>query len=171
LSGTAADPESVPPDVAGEVFAAVEAQRSASDQMMWQVPALSLTAQSFLLTISIGNGASTGGRVLAAALGLIAALATIQLMLKHRLHEEELSRWLERFATEQRWTVVPHRPAGRRAYAYHGAKHDWETAAGPLARLRWKIADHRSIYVWIWTLAAFALVDLAAFVLALTGTL
>jgi hypothetical protein len=38
-------------------------------------------------------------------------------------------------------------------------------------RLRWTLVRRQSIYIWIWTLAAFAIADLAALVLGLTGAL
>jgi hypothetical protein len=165
--GPAAGPGRLPDDVAGAMFGAVEARRSATDQMMWQVPALSLTAQSFLLTISLGPDTSGTGRAIAAVLGFLAALATIQLMLKHRFHEEELSRWLERFATEQGWAPVPHAPSERERYAYGGGEHDWRSGN----RLRWRLTRMKSPYVWIATLAAFALADVVALVAGVAGWL
>ena len=146
--------------------------------MLWQVPAISLTAQSFLLTISVGSDTSTLGRCMASVLGLVAALATIQLMLKHRFHEEELSRWLERFASDQRWPLTPHAaPRERERYAHHGDEHPWRATGSEhwyvhwLRSIRCQLADRRSVYVWVGTLAAFAVADALAFVLALTGSL
>ena len=84
------------PDRAAMLLAAGEQRRVSTDAMMWQVPALSLTAQSFLLTIVLG-GASTAAasRVIAAAVGAVISFGALQQMLKHRYHEEMLSRWLE----------------------------------------------------------------------------
>src|SRR5205807_717505 len=76
---------------------AAQARRSSLDQMMWQVPALSLTAQSFLLTIALGHDTRWIARVMTALLGMIAAGAAIQLLLKHRYHELLYSHWLEKF--------------------------------------------------------------------------
>jgi hypothetical protein len=48
--------------------------------LLWQVPALGLTAQSFLLTIALDPGSSTGGRVIASLLGALIAGASMALM-------------------------------------------------------------------------------------------
>ena len=48
--------------------------------LLWQVPALGLTAQSFLLTIALDPGSSTGGRVTASLLGALIAGASMALM-------------------------------------------------------------------------------------------
>jgi hypothetical protein len=42
-------------EAASMLLQAAEDKRRGLDQMMWQVPALSLTAQSFLLTIALGD--------------------------------------------------------------------------------------------------------------------
>lgn len=83
------------PELAAAVLAAGEQRRVSTDAMMWQVPALSLTAQSFLLTIVLGSSATRGGRAVAAGVGLVVAVGALQQMLKHRYHEVMLSRWLE----------------------------------------------------------------------------
>ncbi len=58
-----------------------------ADAKLWQVPGLSLTAQAFLLTIALGTQShSENERLAAAALGLVVALASVQLMKRHRFH-------------------------------------------------------------------------------------
>jgi hypothetical protein len=101
-----------------------EARRSSLDQMMWQVPALSLTAQSFLLTIALGHDTRWVGRVLAALLGLIAALAAIQLLLKHRYHELLYSHWLDRFEDELGLPNLHSLPESI-PFAFGGRDHEW----------------------------------------------
>jgi hypothetical protein len=99
-----------------ELLQAAEGQRSSLDQMMWQVPALSLTAQSFLLQLALGATTRWPSRLLAGMLGLVAALAAIQLLLKHRFYEELHSFWLERVARRDdqaaglRWIAPDHHP-------------------------------------------------------------
>lgn len=53
--------------------------------IMWQAPALGLTAQAFLLTISLSPDAAGVARAGAAALGCVVGLMSMQLMAKHRL--------------------------------------------------------------------------------------
>ncbi|HUJ04746.1 MAG TPA: hypothetical protein VLX31_01410 [Streptosporangiaceae bacterium] len=52
--------------------------------LLWQVPALSLTAQSFLLTIALTHGNNTVSVGLAAGLSIVIALASVQLMHNQR---------------------------------------------------------------------------------------
>jgi len=55
--------------------------------MVWQVPALSLTAQSFLLTIALTNGNSDGATYISAGLSIGIAFASFQLMHNQRAHQ------------------------------------------------------------------------------------
>ncbi len=52
--------------------------------LLWQVPALSLTAQSFLLTIALSAGNKTSARVIAAVLSIIISAASLSLMHEQR---------------------------------------------------------------------------------------
>src|SRR5215204_4264738 len=52
--------------------------------IMWQAPALGLAAEAFLLSVSLGNGSSRAARIIAAILGTLVALMSMQLMAKHR---------------------------------------------------------------------------------------
>ena len=58
---------------------------------------LSLTAQAFLFTIALNTGFGTAARAIAAGLALIAALASAQLLLKHRAFEHADAKWLYEF--------------------------------------------------------------------------
>lgn len=54
--------------------------------LLWQVPALSLTAQSFLLTIALSSGNGTAARVTAAALSVVISASSYALMHDQRGH-------------------------------------------------------------------------------------
>jgi hypothetical protein len=54
--------------------------------LLWQVPALSLTAQSFLLTIALNAGNGTAARTVAAALSVVISAASYALMHDQRGH-------------------------------------------------------------------------------------
>ena len=155
----------VPPETAGPIYEAAEARRSASNQMMWQVPALSLAAQSFLLTVALEQGTSLTGRIVAAVVGAVAALATAQLMLKHRYHEIDQSRWLERFWAAQGWPRSnPHArgvpPSERPDHPLF--EHDrW----GLLRRA----TQVKSPTLWTWSFVGFALIDMATIGLSIAG--
>lgn len=87
----------------GSIYQTLAARRLGYDTMMWQVPALSFTAQAFLLTIALGGGIGVT-RLTSAALALIIALISIQLMAKQRFGEEVDARLLEAF--EKRALIV-----------------------------------------------------------------
>lgn len=53
--------------------------------MVWQTPALALTAEAFLLTIALGGESSRFARLLSSALSVVVAVLAMQLMAKHRL--------------------------------------------------------------------------------------
>lgn len=53
------------------------------DSMTWQTPAIALTAQSFLLTIALDESKAIWSRGLTAALGVVIAVLSIQLLSKH----------------------------------------------------------------------------------------
>lgn len=63
--------------------------------LLWQVPALGLTAQAFLLTIALGSNISEAARVGAAVLSALIALASYSLMHSQRgraINQAELAR-------------------------------------------------------------------------------
>jgi len=52
--------------------------------IMWQAPALGLAAEAFLMTVSLNSALSRNARIIAALLGALVALMSMQLMAKHR---------------------------------------------------------------------------------------
>lgn len=161
------------PEVAATLFEAMETKRHGLDQMMWQTPALGLVAQSFLLTIGLGEGSSWLARVVAASLGVVAALGAIQLLLKHRFHEEMQSRWLEQFALARGWPAATPESVGRLAYA--DRKHPWKRRAKKKAgvhrraghRVRRWMTGFSSPYVWVLVLSVFAAAEVVVLATAL----
>jgi hypothetical protein len=76
-----------------------ESRRAQADQLMWQIPALSLTAQAFLSTIIFSPRATAVARLLAALTASLFVGAAFQSLLKHRYDEGIWSRWLNIFET------------------------------------------------------------------------
>jgi hypothetical protein len=70
-----------------DIYAAVAARRANFDAMLWQVPVLSLTAQAFLFTISLGHDSSKWSRVIASLLSLVVTALSIVLMARQRQAE------------------------------------------------------------------------------------
>lgn len=76
------------------VYQALASRRIAYDQMMWQAPALSITAQSFLVTVGVNVDLTLAVRVLALLLAASSGVLSMQLMAKQRFHEQVDSQYL-----------------------------------------------------------------------------
>jgi hypothetical protein len=81
--------------ISNEQYSLLANRRQTFDALLWQTPVLSLTAQAFLFTIALSAGNKPFARFIAATLALIVALASLQLMAKHRYHEESCSKLLQ----------------------------------------------------------------------------
>jgi hypothetical protein len=110
------------------------------DFMMWQVPALSLTAQAFLFTVALQAEATRAARLIASALALVVAAISMQLMAKHRHHERTEADRLKGFEEDQQLAGL-HRPMQER---------------GTQLR-RWSPTALSSYHVWMVGIAVFGL--------------
>lgn len=135
--------------VIASVYQVVASRRLGYDTSMWQVPALSFTAQAFLFTIAL-SASSNVARLIAASLALVIALISLQLMAKHRYHETIDARLLEAFEADMNlkgfFHCLPHeRPVYRAEQV--GVKSQW--------------FQHLSSYrVWMSGLAVFAIASI-----------
>ncbi len=93
-------------------YGVLATRRQGFDTMLWQTPVLSLTAQAFLFTIALGSGIRPTARFISAMLALIAALASIQLMSKHRYNETEDMRVLEEYEKNEKFMPIHARRPG-----------------------------------------------------------
>ncbi|WP_433197150.1 hypothetical protein ACQP1G_00210 [Nocardia sp. CA-107356] len=84
------------PDL-GMLYQAVADRHLQYENLLWQVPALSLTAQAFLFSISMAVGNDPVARIASSLLALIVSLISIMLMASHRLAGRKDALWLERF--------------------------------------------------------------------------
>jgi hypothetical protein len=118
------------------------------DAMMWQTPALALTAEAFLLTIALGGDSSQLARLLSSGLSVVVSVLAIQLMAKHHFLAALDGAYLR--DTERRLSLPPVTDRG------------WEK------RVRHARPTRFSSYkVWQAGLSLFALVGIAIFVVAL----
>jgi L-lactate permease len=90
----------------------VEARRANQDSMMWQVPALVIAAQAFLFNVALSSSTRGLGRAIAAVVGLMLVLATLQRFSRHRQVELQNSKWLE--TNEASFKLPPLRPEKKR---------------------------------------------------------
>lgn len=82
-------------------YAALNARRDSFNSLLWQTPVLSLTAQAFLFIIALSQNVSDAARKIAASLALIVAIASIQLLTKHRFNEVDHADLLQKLENEQ----------------------------------------------------------------------
>lgn len=118
---------------------------------MWQTPALALTAQAFLLTISLNEDLTAAPRVVAALLGAVVALLSVQLMAKHKLHLELDRCELERLEAELGISRIARRGWAYTSEGYH--------APSRAAERTW-LTRRSSSHLWSLGLWVFLLVDL-----------
>lgn len=83
------------------VWQVLAQRRSGYDNMMWQTPALGMTAQAFLLTLALAPDTSVTSRVISSGLGALISVMVLQLLGKHRQNEVLDSRLLERLERDE----------------------------------------------------------------------
>ena len=130
------------------------------DSMLWQTPALAMTAQAFLLTVAFDSGASVVARAVTAGLGVVVAFLSMQLMAKHRFLEE-----LDREKMREFESALGIAPLAKREWAYRDGRY---IQTKPVES-RW--AKHSSYKVWQRGLLLFIAADVAALVWAVLENL
>lgn len=80
------DESALSPDGKVNLLSVYASQAGSYTTLLWQVPALSLTAQSFLLTIALGSDSSNYARYIASGLSVIIAVSSWALMHDQRGH-------------------------------------------------------------------------------------
>jgi len=88
------------------VYQVVAARRLQWDNLVWQVPVLSLTAQAFLFTIAIGGATSRPARIIASLLAIVITVLCTTLMARHRQAEIHDAHWLQKFEDTE-WQSEP----------------------------------------------------------------
>lgn len=83
------------------LYQAVADRRLQYENLLWQVPALSLTAQAFLFSIALSQGNDSLARIGSSLLALVVSIISIMLMASHRQAELRDTRWLELFEQEE----------------------------------------------------------------------
>jgi len=85
-------------------------RRSTLDNLLWQAPVLSLTAQAFLFTIAFDNDVKPLYRVASGLIEIVVGLLSWQLFLRHEAGERKASIDLEAFENSHFGGTVHYRP-------------------------------------------------------------
>lgn len=82
-------------------YSIVAARRQGYDNLLWQVPALGIAAQGFLISAALNNDAAAGLSILLLLLSSIFGLGVILLFMKLRAHEVADSELLKGYEKSQ----------------------------------------------------------------------
>ena len=146
------------PAPAPEVYSVVAARRLQWDNLLWQVPVLSLTAQAFLFTIALDPGSRRVARVIACTLSIIASGLAVHLMTRHRQAEIADAHWLSEYENT-------HLPP---SLAVHGPA--WQARRNATSADAWifsRLAKYPGYRVWSAGLSLFAVAAVVILVLTL----
>lgn len=132
------------------------------DAMLWETPTIALTAQAFLLTIALDKESTSAAVYIAAGLGVLVALLSMQLMAKHRFLNEMDRAEMHRLEDA---LGIPH--MSRRSYFYQDGKY----VVPPALRVKGRGAPKEGLLeragsyrFWLRGVGVFAVVNLGIFV-------
>jgi hypothetical protein len=138
MTSTTPTPPAPESDDIRALHAALVTKRSNADQLLWQAPVISLTAQAFLLTIAFDTDKTAFYRQTSGLVATAIGLISWQLFLRHAALEKEASMKLEDFENKYFKMTVHSRPTGD----------------GPF------VARWRSRPIWAWTLFLISITGL-----------
>ena len=79
------------------LYQTIASRRMQWDNLVWQVPVLSLTAQAFLFSIALGSDSSSTARIFSCTLSILVSFLCVSLMARHRQAEFTDAEWLGEF--------------------------------------------------------------------------
>jgi hypothetical protein len=153
-------------DNAHELFVTLEGRRSSFEQVMWQVPSLSIALQAFLFSAAFGAGVPRYAQVIVLFVGLVAVLAAMHLLAKHRYMESLHGQVLALCQRELGWPPL-FREQLHEILAQASAR-EMGAARWNRTWLRRLVIDVPAFNVWMYTLGAFAIADAYLLARALT---
>ncbi len=122
------------------IYNALTSRRSSRDTLNWQIPAFSLTAEAFLLTISLNPHTYPWGMFIASLLGIFIALSSMQLFEKNLYLET-----IDSILVENIEKVYGFRGKIGNVYYHPHMKHDKLVMLEPLTNLIVKTHKYESI--------------------------
>ncbi|MDH2902424.1 MAG: hypothetical protein PXZ08_00530 [Actinomycetota bacterium] len=146
-----------------EQYAIVASRRQQWDTLLWQMPTMVLTGEAFLFTISLGAQTSRTGRIIAATLSLLVALASLHSLASHRMSELADSAWLHEYELAHEAPVLHGLSWRVRRQNIIAAQRGSSSVTDRLVSLTGTV---RSIVVWFWTMALITVAAAITLVLA-----
>lgn len=132
------------------LYQAVAERRLQYENLLWQVPAVSLTAQAFLFSVALSQNIDSFPQILSGVLALTVSVISIMLMASHHRAESRDAHWLERFEQQE---------LGAGAWGAHGAAFRSQYVADPDAGWVANLLHLRLMFqVWVVGLGMFGLV-------------
>jgi hypothetical protein len=148
-AATQAGSRELTPEAQAALLAVYAGQFGSYTTLLWQVPALSLTAQAFLFTIALAKDADPGARAVTGMLSVVTSLMSIYLMVSHRIRAERQGRVAMDLALQ--------------LGAQRGPEKHHRGAVGV-----WAAVNKGSFAFWIFGLGLFGMVGLGAAILGLS---
>jgi hypothetical protein len=149
-------------NISADAYAAVAARRTQFDQLLWQVPVLSLTAQAFLFSIALSPDGTRTTRIIASLLSLVMTFLSLHLMVKHRQAEVADSQWLE--AYENKFPA----PVGAPKWPMHGRSWaDYRNSIDPNIGRLGGLSKFTGFRIWSWGLSAFGMAAIVVLLLTI----
>lgn len=144
-------------------YAALATRETSRDQMMWQSPALAMTAMAFLLTIALGSDGPIWARALSASLSFVVALMSMQLMARHSVLTKKDADILWKIECDNRMLPIHERPMDEPQPSRGRRTKD------SLDRFERMLAKPRSRHVWMIGLGLFAVVSLIGLIVTISS--
>jgi len=143
------------------IYAAVASRRAGFDNMAWQVPIISLTAQAFLFTIALGPDSRPYARLISASLAFLVSLLSMLLLARHRQADIVDAHWLA--------DLEERRSRATTRMKVHGSVWRERRDATEIHRgVNW-ITRHRAFVVWEFGLLLFGLAGIAVVIATLVA--
>lgn len=98
------------------VYESISNEALNHNSLVWQTPALALTAEAFLLTIALDSGSSVSARLISSGLNFMISILCAQLMSKHRAMVAANRDTLVDLESQLGITAVYHRPLSQRQF-------------------------------------------------------
>lgn len=143
------------PDSLVSLLSVYASQFGSYTTLLWQVPALGLTAQSFLLTIALMKDTSGQARIVACALSIVIAVASMSLMHNQRGRAINHAELLRRLSAK----------LGLSGFLHDSVELDDAAPKQTNAQNVWAV-DHLIYHGWMGCMGLFAVADILIFLAA-----